>query len=411
MTTLERLVAAWEGKAADHVPLTTWCFGVSPPPPLRWEKEGVTREFWYSMRMEHLHTMEQPWDLDDDFRRVMAWRSLGVDDILDVSVPWSVDPEVSWKDSTAPAGKLDPSYPVLVREYATPSGPLRHAVRETGEEQGRGWVVQPDHVPLIEDFNIPRAVDHAVSGPDDVAALRHLYMPPDAPAREWFIKRMEEVRAFAVQNAVPVQAWAGFGMDAVVWFTGVEGGILLAMDSPGAFRELMDNITGTDVIRAELAAGTAGVDVVVARGWYSSTDFWSPALFDEYVYPYVEAIAKAIHQHGKKFAYVMTTGVATLGPRLADAGVDILYFADPVQDSISLETARELLADRMTVVGAMNTVSLQSDGPDQVRENVRRAMDVLGPTNRFILHPVDALFPDTPWSGVEALIEAWKEYR
>ena len=38
-------------------------------------------------------------------------------------------------------------------------------------------------------------------------------------------------------------------------------------------------------------------------------------------------------------------------------------------------------------------------------------MDVLGPTNRFILHPVDAIFPDTPWSGIEAMIEAWKEYQ
>jgi len=40
---------------------------------------------------------------------------------------------------------------------------------------------------------------------------------------------------------------------------------------------------------------------------------------------------------------------------------------------------------------------------------VETAMDLLGPTNRFILHPVDALFPDTPWEGVETLIAAWKE--
>jgi hypothetical protein len=35
-------------------------------------------------------------------------------------------------------------------------------------------------------------------------------------------------------------------------------------------------------------------------------------------------------------------------------------------------------------------------------------MDTLGPTQRFILHPVDALFPDTPWSGIEAMIAAWR---
>ena len=32
----------------------------------------------------------------------------------------------------------------------------------------------------------------------------------------------------------------------------------------------------------------------------------------------------------------------------ADAGVDVLYFVDPVLDRISLEKAKELFGDRMT---------------------------------------------------------------
>jgi uroporphyrinogen-III decarboxylase len=115
------------------------------------------------------------------------------------------------------------------------------------------------------------------------------------------------------------------------------------------------------------------------------------------------------HRYGKKFCYTMTTGVEILGPRLADAGVDVLYFVDPVQDRLSLERARELLADRLTLVGGTNALSLASGDRERIRSEVRRAIDILGPTNRFILHPVDALFPDTPWSGVEAMIEAWRE--
>jgi hypothetical protein len=34
------------------------------------------------------------------------------------------------------------------------------------------------------------------------------------------------------------------------------------------------------------------------------------------------------------------------------------------------------------------------------------AIEKLGPTNRFILHPVDAVFPDIPWDAVKTLIEA-----
>ncbi|MEI6513108.1 MAG: uroporphyrinogen decarboxylase family protein [bacterium] len=406
MNSRERIFAAWNGVEADRVPLTTWCFGLPAQDKLKWGD----RDYWYSLRMEHIHTLPQQWTLEDDCRRVLAWRELGIDDILDVSVPWSIHSAVTWEDNRVPAGTMDPKYPVQFRDYQTPCGPIRHAIRETGEDTGAGWVTQPNQVPLIEDYNIPRAVKHAVAGPEDVPPMSYLYCPPNDEAKNWFKARMEQVKAFADKENVAVQAWAGFGMDAVVWFAGTEGAILLAMDEPEAFGELIGIITKTDLARIELAASTPGVDMVVARGWYSSTDLWSPALFDKFVYPYIKSCAEMAHRYGKKFGYTMTTGVEKLGLRLADAGVDVLYFVDPVQDGLSVEAARDLLGGKMTLVGGMNSVSLHSGTPEQIRNEVRHAMDVLGPTNRFILHPVDAIFPDTPWSGIEAMIEAWKEY-
>lgn len=410
MTSKERILAALNGESCDHVPLTTWCFGFSPPKHLRWENEGGQVKYWYSKRMEHIHTLPQAWTLEDDFRRAETWLSLGIDDILDVSVPWAVDRQASWSDRRIGAGEAD-KCPVLVREYATPSGPLRHAVRQTGEDPGAGWVTQPEHVALIEDYNIPRGVEHAVSSPADVLAMKYLYAGPNEEDKVWFAERMEKVKKFADEKGVLVQAWSGFGMDAAVWFCGTEGAIMMAMDSPEAFGQLMKTIFAADIARTELAASTEGVDMVVERGWYSSTDFWSPNLFDKYVYPYVEELAAVAHKHGRKFGYTMTTGVEVLGPRLADAGVDVLYFVDPVQDRIPLEKVKDLLGDRMTLVGGTNALSLTSGDPERIRQEVRYAVETLGPTNRFILHAVDAIFPDTPWEGVKQMIEAWKEVR
>ena len=410
MTSKERLLAAWNGQPADHTPLTTWCFGLKAPPHLRWQRNGREVTYWYSKRMEHIHTLPQPWDLEDDFKRVLAWQSLGIDDILDVSVPWSMDAEVTWEDSRIPPAKGQPN-PILVREYQTPSGKLRHAVRQTGEDPGAGWVIQPDHVPLFEDYNIPRGVEHAVNSPADVPLIRHLYQGPDAAGQAWFANRMKEVKGFADEHGVPVQAWSAFGMDGIIWMTGVENAIMMAMDEPAVFGRLVDLVAEADLARTELAASTPGVDMVVERGWYSSTDFWSPTLFDAFVYPHVQTLAAVAHRHGKKFGYTMTTGVKILGPRLAEAGVDVLYFVDPVQDKMSLETARNLLGDRLTLAGGTNALTLSSGDPDRIRTEIHRAVEILGPTHRFILHPVDALFPDTPWAGVEAMIEAWQEAR
>jgi len=51
-------------------------------------------------------------------------------------------------------------------------------------------------------------------------------------------------------------------------------------------------------------------------------------------------------------------------------------------------------------------LTLVSGNPARIREEAHRALEVLGPTTRLILQPVDALFPDTPWESVEAVIEA-----
>ena len=410
MTSRERILAALNGESSDHVPLTTWCFGFSPPKDIRWQSDGREVKYWYSKRMEHIHTMPQPWSLEDDFRRADALLSLGIDDILEVSVPWGQDTAVTWRDSHVQAGSVDRS-PVFVRQYETPSGPLRHAVRQTGEDPGHGWVIQPDYVPLFEDFNIPRAVEHAVAGPSDVLALKHLYCAPNEKDRKWFTERMAKVRKFADEKGLLVGAWSAFGMDAAVWLAGTEGAIMMAMDSPKVFEQLMETISAADNARTVLAASTAGIDMVIERGWYSSLNFWSPDLFDKYVCCYVEQLAAIAHKYGKKFAYVITTGAEVIGPRLAKAGVDVLYFVDPVQDGISLEKARELMSDDMTLVGGTNAISLASGDRNHIRLEVKHAIETLGTTNRFILHPVDAIFPDTPWEGFEQMIETWREFR
>ncbi len=412
MNSRDRIRAVLDGQSPDHVPLTTWCFGFRPPQRLRWQTDGREIEYWYTQRLEHIHTLPQPWGLDDELRRANAWLSLGIDDVLDISVPWACDPEVSWVDSVIPPGGAggDATTPVMVREYQTPAGTVRHAVKKTAEGQP-GWVVQPDHVPIIEDYNIPRAVKHAVTAPGDVPAIKHLFAPPNAEQRRQFAYRMATMKKAADEMGLLVQAWTSFGMDAAVWFTGVEGAVLMAMEEPEAFGRLLDIIRETDYARTELAAAMPGVDMVCQRGWYSSTDFWSPRLFDQFVYPQVAELAALAHRHGKKFGYVMTTGVKLLGPRLADAGVDLLYFVDPIQDQITLEEARDLLGDRMTLVGGTNALSLTDGNARRIRDEVERAVEILGPTNRFILHPVDAVFPDTPWEGIECMIEAWKQCR
>jgi hypothetical protein len=408
LSSRERMLLAIAGEPVDHVPLYCWAFGFEAPPQLRWARNGVERRFWYTMRLEHIHTLPQPWDLEDDFRRVQAWLSLGLDDVLDVSVPWGIDSRVRWRDWQEDATP-DRPYGVVAREYETPAGSLLHVVRRDEQPAPPGWVVQPAVVPLFEDYNIPRGVRHILSEPQDLEKLRFVLQPPGSAETAAYRERMETVRRFAQESGVLVQAWSAFGIDGIIWLMGVERAVLAAVEEPEFFAEAVSLVSEVDRARTVLALEVGGIDLVVQRGWYSSTDFWSPALFRRFALPHLRALAELVHQAGRRFAYVMTTGFLAMADMLAEAGVDLLYFVDPVQDQLDLRTAKEKVAGRFAVAGGVNSgITLASGSQAEVQEATLHAVEALGPTG-FILAPVDALFPDTPWENVRAMIDAWKE--
>jgi len=404
----ERLLTAIGGGRPDHVPLVCRVFGFAAPPELQWKREGRSVPHWYTGRLEHIHTLPEPWDVTQDFKRVEAWLKLGIDDILEVSLPWSIDPRVKVRDFTEPP-TADCAYALACREYTTPEGVLTHKVKQTRENVPAGWVIQPEVPPLFEDFNIPRAFRPPIVEPEDLAKVRHLLRPPTNEQVGAYRERMKQIRQFAQAKGVLVCGWSLFGMDAVVWLCGAESAVMMAMLQPDLFGQVVELVGEFDRMRTDLMLEIGGIDLFVQRGWYSTTDFWSPDLFVQYVLPNLKRNVARVHAAGAQYGYVMTTGVRPLLRYLAEAGVDLLYWADPVMGGADLETYRRELGNKTAIAGGVNApLTLGKGTPDDIREQVRQAIETLGPAG-FILEPVDSLFPDTPWPAVRTMIEAWKE--
>lgn len=401
LTSRERLLGVIEGKEVDHVPLYSWVFGFTTPKHLFWKRNGKDVTHWYTMRLEHIHTLPEPWDIEDDFRRVNAWFSLGVDDVLDVSMPWGKHREVKirdWKEGD-----------VLCREYRTPAGALLQKVRKTNEEIPPGWMIQPDKPQLFEDFNLPRSIKFPVEKEEDLSRVRYMVTEPTKNQIEEYKQRISLIKNFSQAKGVLVQGWSVFGMDGVIWLCGIEKAVMAAMTEPEFFQKLVDTVYDFDLMRTKVMIDIGGIDMIIQRGWYSSTDFWSPKLFRQYVLPNLKKIVKLVHQAGLKYGYVMTTGVMDFLEDLEDAGVDLLYYVDPGQDKVDLTEVKKKLKGHMAVAGGINTsLDLKEGNSEGIRQAVFQAVKVLG-KKKFILSPVDALFPDTPWESVETMIKAWKE--
>jgi uroporphyrinogen-III decarboxylase len=222
---------------------------------------------------------------------------------------------------------------------------------------------------------------------------------------------MVQVRRFADEHGIMVQGWSEFGIDLVVWLCGVEYTVMAAMTEPEIFRELFEIVSAFDQRRTEMMLDVGGVDVVVRRGWYGSTDFWSPALFHDFLLPGLKKAVRLAHQAGARFAYTMTTGAMSMADHLLASGIDVLYYVDPMQEKADLAHLKAKFRDRIAVAGGVSSaVTLHGASREEIRQAVRDAACKLGPSG-FILAPVDALFPDTPWGSLEAMIEAWREVR
>lgn len=372
MTSRERLLCAMSSQEPDHVPL--W-------------------NLWRSKA--------QPFDGRSP-QRIPTVLGLGLDDTLRLEPPWGISPEVKitcWKEH--PAGER---YPILHKVYETPKGPLKTVVR-TSQDWPHG-----DDIPLFSDYNLPRASEFLVKGPEDLDKLAYVLMPPDDQQIVAFREEARALRAFADEHQVLIEGGRIEGGDAAFWLCGVEPLLIAAVEQPGFVAELLAFIERWERRRIELCLDV-GVEVILRRGWYETPDLWSPRLFRQLIAPMLQREAALAHQGGAKFRYIMTMGIMPILEEFVEMGVDVLAGVDPVQGGADLEVVKEKLGGRVCIMGGMNAAITL--GPGSSREDIRRAVteavEVLAPGGGFILYPVDQIFQDTPWQNVLTLIECWRE--
>jgi uroporphyrinogen decarboxylase len=93
----------------------------------------------------------------------------------------------------------------------------------------------------------------------------------------------------------------------------------------------------------------------------------------------------------------------------AEAGVDVLIGVDP--EAWDMAIAKKKLGDRVCLWGGVNGHLIVEQGSSEdVRGEVRRAMEILAPSGGFLLSPVDNVRENTPRAheNVSALLDEWQ---
>jgi uroporphyrinogen-III decarboxylase len=355
----------------------------------------------------------------DRYKVALAEREMGLDASLFVpaaprrerpehpdlrGLPVRFHPEVTtrqWRERTATGGDI------LHREYATPAGKLTTSVR-LSEDWPHG-----EHIPFVDDYQVPRAIKPLITEPQDLEALQYLLIPPRQEDAAQFSREAQTAHAFVAQQGVLLSGGWGVGLDMADWLCGMQNLTILTMEQPAFVAELLAMIHAWNVQRMRVVL-SAPVDLYIRRAWYEGCDFVTPRFYRDAVLPLLQAEANLAHEHGAKFGYICSSGTRPMLETYLEAGLDVLIGIDPVQGThTDMPLMKDKLGQRVCLWGGVSgAVTVEQGTEADVRAAVRTAIETLGPTG-LVLSPVDNLTVDAPhtWHNLNVFIDEWRTLR
>jgi uroporphyrinogen decarboxylase len=147
-------------------------------------------------------------------------------------------------------------------------------------------------------------------------------------------------------------------------------------------------------------------DIAGQEGLLMSLDMW-----EEIIKPHHMRLNKLLHEYGVKIIYHSDGAVMKAVPGLMDMGIDILQalqFDAKGMDPVEL---KEKYGDKLCFQGG---VSVQSTLPfgtvEQVKQEVKERIDILGENGGYILGPSHVIQAGTPPENIAAMLETARNH-
>ena len=139
----------------------------------------------------------------------------------------------------------------------------------------------------------------------------------------------------------------------------------------------------------------------------------SPKMYRQMVKPFhADLIAFTKERTDAKVFFHTDGDVFNLIEDFIEIGVDIL---NPIQTSAGrmsdLEGLKQTYGDRITFCGAIDTHHILPNGtPEEVQQEVKRVIDILGPGGGYLAASVHTIMNDVPAENVLAMVDAVEKY-
>ena len=317
-------------------------------------------------------------------------------------LPVRFHPEVKTKEWRE---KVEGDFDILHKEYITPAGSLTTSVRLSDD-----WP-HGDHIPFIDDYQVPRAIKRLVTGPQDLESLWYMLTPPSQEDVAAFQREALHAHEFVLEHDMLLAGGWGVGMDMADWLCGMQDLMVLTMEQPGFIADLLEMLHLWNVARMRVVL-SGQVDLYIRRAWYEGCDFVTPRFYRQVILPRLKAEVELAHEHGARFGYICSSGLKPMHDLFLESGIDVLIGIDPIQGThTDMPLIKQELGEHICLWGGVSgAVTVESGTEAEIRRAVREAIATLGPTG-FVLSPVDNITLDRPqtYKNVGILIEEWQK--
>jgi uroporphyrinogen decarboxylase len=239
---------------------------------------------------------------------------------------------------------------------------------------------------------------------DEAELDRHVYMDPD----DWDYSGIGGM----AEACAPWCTWAhSRGTFEISWFIrGMDGFMMDLASEPSKACGLMDRVQERlkERLRRILEASGEALDMAeynddvgTQTGLMMSPDMWR-----QYLKPRIAEMFDLIRSHGKIVRYHSCGGVRDILPDLIDIGLQEINPFQPLARGMEPVALKRDFGKDLTFHGGIDMQEmLPNASPQEVRDEVRRLMDVLNEGGGWIACSSHNLQPDTPPANVVAMYE------
>ena len=190
------------------------------------------------------------------------------------------------------------------------------------------------------------------------------------------------------------------------WHVGLTNLFACLIEEPDLIEDLSERILAQNLENIRRFAA-AGGDAIYIDDATATCDMISPAMYERFSLPYLQAMVREIHRLGHTAILIYFGGVMDRLEQIAATGADGLSYEASMKGYVNdtAEIARRI-GDRMALFSNVDPVAVLQNGTDaDLEAEIRRQVAAGAPARGFILSTASPITPATPLARVRRFLE------